>query len=81
MHGEFAEIDRTVVQPQEISPFLDTSHCFFSISVNFFDVRSNDPHSCQLSMDVRRWKQFERVEKDIIASDLDARDTFGMKEV
>ncbi len=81
MHGEFSEVYGPVVQSQKVSPLFDAGQSVFAISENFFDIRSNYAHFGQLSTNMGRGKQFDRIEKDVVAGDFNARNALGMDKV
>src|SRR4030088_183998 len=82
MHGELSELNRAMVEPQEIPPLFDAARSVIGgVSVNFFDIRRDDAHLRQFSMDMRRRQQLESVEKDVVAQDFNTRDPLGMKKI
>ena len=81
MHGELSEVDRSIAQPQEITPLFDSGHGILRISINFFDVRGNDAYRGQLSVDMGRWKELECIEEDIVVRNLNARNSLRMEQI
>ena len=81
MHRELSEVNRAIAEPQEITPLFDAGLGILSVSVSLFDVGGDDAYLGQLPVDMRRWKDLECIEKDIVIGNLNARNALWVEQI